>query len=88
MIEDYQKEKQQLAWMTKLLEQQRIDAYQRQQEALPFNQRELPFTDEDVRRIGGSDFTDTEFDNEEESSEQLSETYRDGSYRYATNDEQ
>ena len=47
------KEKQMLAWMSNLLEQQRNEAYNRQQAALPFNQRELPFTDADVRRLGG-----------------------------------
>jgi len=42
--------------LSKLEEMQRLEAYKRQQAALPFNQRELPFTDEDVARLGDSEF--------------------------------
>lgn len=48
----------------KILDQDRIDAYRRQQATLPFNERELPFTDADVIRCGGTEFSDSDEENE------------------------
>ena len=58
--------------MSNLLLQQSTDTYNRQQAALPFNQRELPFTDADVRRLGG-DMDDSE--EEEEGVKYIDEDY-------------
>ena len=50
---DFHAEQERLARIVMTLDQQRLAAYRREQEALPFNQRELPFTEADVLRLGG-----------------------------------
>lgn len=55
LAREYRAEQDRLAIIIRNEEQQRMDAYRRQQAALPFNEREIPFTNEDILRLGGSE---------------------------------
>lgn len=63
---DYRIEQERLANIVRILNEQQQDAYNRAQAALPFNERELPFTDADVLRLGGTEPNESEIDINEE----------------------
>ena len=54
----YRQEKEQLKHINFLMEQQRKKEAGFIQAQLPFNEREIPFTEEDVFRLGGGTFSE------------------------------
>lgn len=73
LVRDFRAEQARLAQMVMILDQQRLETYRREQAALPFNQRELPFTDDDVLRLGGPILTTC---NDSEDSDEIEEINR------------
>ena len=51
---DYHERKQKLEYLNKLNDTSKNYSYKRNQELLPFDQREIPITDDDVYRLGGT----------------------------------